>query len=78
VPLIDLVGQRAQRLEPASGLVPGWFRVVGPAGAAVMLVCSVPVKAVAEGSPATMGALVGFLVWLVLLAVLGTRIWREA
>jgi hypothetical protein len=43
-----------------------------------MLVCSAPVKAVAEGSPATMGALVGFLVWLVFLAVLGTRMWREA
>jgi hypothetical protein len=61
----------------AAGLVPGWFRIVGPAGAAVMLVCSVPVKAVAEGSPATMGALVGFLVWLVFLAALGTRMWRE-
>ena len=62
----------------AAGLVPAWFRIVGPIGAAVLVVSSVPVKAAAEGSPATMAGIVGFLVWLVFLAVLGTRMWREA
>jgi hypothetical protein len=62
----------------AAGLVPAWFRVVGPIGGALLIVGAVPVKAVAEGSSVAMVGLVGFVVWLVFLAVLGTRMWREA
>ncbi len=38
----------------SAGLAPRWFRVVGPAGAAVIIAASVPVQAGAAGSPATM------------------------
>jgi hypothetical protein len=60
-----------------AGVVPRWFRVVGPAGAAVIVVASVPVQAGAEGSPATMIGLLGFLTWLLFVAMCGTRMWRE-
>jgi hypothetical protein len=61
----------------AARLVPSWFRVVGPAGGLVMIASAIPIKAVAEGVPATMIGLLGFLVWIVFLVVLGTRMWRE-
>jgi hypothetical protein len=55
----------------AAGLVPAWFRIIGRVGGALLIVASIPVKAGTEGSAATM-------VWLVFLAVLGTRMWRQA
>jgi hypothetical protein len=60
-----------------AGLVPAWFRIVGPAGAAMLIAGAVPVKAVAQGVPATMVSLLGFVVWLLFLGVLGFRMWRE-
>lgn len=60
-----------------AGLVPRWFRVVGPAAAAVIIVASVPVEAGARGLPITLVGAVGFLAWLLLLLVLGNRLRRE-
>jgi len=62
----------------AAGLVPAWFRIIGRVGGAVLIVASIPVKAGTEGSAATMVGVLGFVIWLVFLAVLGTRMWREA
>jgi hypothetical protein len=59
-------------------LVPRWFRTVGPVGGAVIILASVPVQAGAEGSPATMVGVLGFLIWLLFLVIFGLRIWREA
>lgn len=61
-----------------SGLVPRWFRIVGPAGAAVMIAASVPVQAGAEGDPATMVGVIGFVTWVLFLLVFGARLRREA
>ncbi|MBI2168687.1 MAG: hypothetical protein HYU28_04180 [Actinobacteria bacterium] len=66
------------RAAVSAGLVPNWFRVVGPVGAALITAGSVPVKAVGEGSPELMFGLAGFLVWLLFLVMAGVRIWREA
>lgn len=60
-----------------AAMVPRWFRVVGPAGAAAIIGFSVPVQAAAAGSEATMGAGLGFVAWLLFLAVFGLRLWRE-
>lgn len=62
----------------SAGLAPRWFRTVGPIGAAIIIAASVPVQAAAEGSPATMVGVAGFLIWLLFLVVCGTRMWREA
>lgn len=62
----------------SAGLAPGWFRIVGPVAALVMIGGSAPIKAVAEGVPATLVSLLGFLVWLAFVAILGFRMWREA
>jgi len=62
----------------AAGLMPRWFRIVGPLGGLLLVAGAVPVKANAEGSPATMIGGIGFIVWLVFLAWFGVRMWREA
>ena len=62
----------------SAGLVPGWFRIVGPVGAAIMIGASIPVQAGAEGEPATMVGLVGFVVWLAFLLIFGNRLRQEA
>lgn len=59
------------------GLVPRWLGVVGPVGAAVIVLASIPVRAGAEGNPATMVGLLGFLAWLAFLVVFGLRLRRE-
>ena len=59
-----------------AGLVPRWFRVVGPIGAFAIIGFSVPVQVSASGSPATMVGGIGFLAWLLFLVVFGLRLWR--
>jgi hypothetical protein len=59
------------------GLVPGWFRIVGPVGALFIIGANVPVQATADGSPITMVGMVGFVGWLVFLVVMGRRLWTE-
>ena len=59
-------------------LVPRWFRVVGPVGAAAIVAFSVPVQVGASGSPLTMAGGVGFLSWLLFMVVFGLRLWRES
>jgi hypothetical protein len=58
-------------------LVPSWFRIVGPVGGVLLMAGSIPVKAFAEGNPALLFGLLGFLVWLVFLIAFGWRLWRE-
>jgi hypothetical protein len=57
-------------------IAPRWFGIVGPVGAAVIILGSIPVKAVAEGSDKLMFSLLGFVTWLVFLAVVGVKMWR--
>lgn len=49
----------------AAGIVPRWFRIVGPVGAALLLIGALPTLQTAEGSMAGMAiALPGFVAWL--------------
>jgi hypothetical protein len=61
----------------SAGMVPRWFRIVGPVGAAAIIAFSVPVQAAAAGSEATMGGALGFVAWLAFLVVFGVRLWRD-
>ena len=60
-----------------AGLVPRWLGVVGPAGAAVIVLASIPVRVGADGSAATMVGVLGFLAWLLFLLVFGQRLRTE-
>ena len=60
-----------------AGLAPRWIRPVGLVGAAVIWLASVPIQAAAEGEPATLVGVVGFLAWLLFLLVAGNRLRQE-
>ncbi len=58
-------------------LVPGWMGVLSCVGAALMTAGALPMVAEVEGSHLLAVSLAGYLCWLLLLLVAGTRLLRE-
>ncbi len=62
----------------ATGLVPRWFRIVGPIGAALLVIGAMPVVPAVQGSMAGMGiALPGFVIWLAWMLFASAGILRD-
>jgi len=66
-------GLAATRAE----LVPAWMRPAAVSGAILLAAAALPTVAEVHGSPILGLGLVGFLVWLLLLGIAGTRMWRS-
>ena len=60
-----------------SALVPGWFVVLGPIGAALLLAGSAPVVPAVQGASTRLFMFAGFPVWLLWMVVAGLGLWRE-
>jgi hypothetical protein len=61
-----------------AGLVPSWMRPAVVVGAVLLAVAALPTVAEVHGSTILGVGLIGFLVWLVFLAVAGVRMLRGA
>jgi len=62
----------------AAGLVPRWFRIVGPIGAGLLVIGAMPVVPAVRGSMAGMGfALPGFVIWLAWMVFASAGILRD-
>lgn len=66
------------RAAGAAGLIPRWLAAIAPFAALIMLVTSIPVQMQAEGEPALMVGLVGFLAWMAFLLVFGNRLRQQS
>jgi hypothetical protein len=60
----------------ASGLTPAWMRTVAIGGAVLLAGAALPIVAEVHGSPVLGIGVLGFLAWLLLLGMAGTRMLR--
>ena len=61
----------------AAGITPRWFRLLGPAGAILMIVSAANGVSIAEGSPIVFVGLIGFLIWLLFVVTTGVGMIRR-
>ena len=66
------------RAAASARLIPSWLGIATAIGAVLLIASALPAVAVVEGSPWMAVGLVGFLIWMVFLAVAGVGLLRRA
>src|SRR5882762_2396810 len=62
----------------AAGHAPRWFGSLATLGAASLVLASTLVQPITDGSAVTFVGAIGFVIWLVVLAVISVNLWRQA